>query len=95
MQDNGHEYFADGVNKKWTPRYYENLGMAHDCLMRCKDCQKLVPYSAITKIGCCDGCGNKRFTEITLLTEVEMEAVKTMDFPYKEQFIKEFAGVEL
>lgn len=76
--------------------YYEDLGRAHDYLMRCKDCQELVPYVTITKIGCCDRCGNKRFTEITLLTEREMEAIATgvIDFPDREKFMAEFHSIE-
>lgn len=76
-------------------RYYVAEGRAHDYLMRCKDCQKLVTFAVITKLGSCDGCGNKRFTEITLMTEDEMNSLTdgTIDFPDKDQFLAEFAGV--
>ncbi len=77
-------------------RYYVAEGRAHDYLMRCKDCQALVTYAVITKLGCCDKCGNKRFVEITLLTEAEMAKLTSgeIDFPQKDQFLAEFAGVD-
>ncbi len=78
------------------PRYYEDLGQAHDDLMRCKDCQALVTFQVITKLGMCNQCGNKRFTEITLLTEKEMEDIASgaIDFPHRDKFIAEFHGVD-
>ncbi len=77
-------------------RYYVDEGKGHDDLLRCKDCQGLVLFTAIQKLGCCDKCGNKRFTEITLMTETEMEAITKgeIDFPGREQFLAEFKGVE-
>ncbi len=77
------------------PRYYEDLGRSHDYLMRCKDCQGLVTFEAIAKLGCCDKCGNKRFAEITLLTEKDMEAIASgeIDFPDRDKFMAEFKGV--
>ena len=76
--------------------YYEELGRAHDYLMRCKDCQALVTFQVITQIGCCDKCGNKKFIEITLLQESEMEAIAKgdIDFPDRDKFMAEFHGVE-
>ena len=78
------------------PRYYDDLGRGHDLLLRCKDCQALVVYAVITKLGCCDKCGNKRFTEITLLKEEEMRMIESgeIDFPDREKFLAEFQGVE-
>ncbi len=77
------------------PRYYEDLGQAHDDLLRCKDCQKLVTMKAIAKLGMCDGCGNKRFTEITLLQQEEMDKIVSgeIDFPHRDLFLAEFSGV--
>lgn len=76
-------------------RYYTDLGRAHDCLLRCKDCQSLVTYATIQSIGACQTCGNKRFSEITLLSETEMEAIAngTIDFPDRDKFMAEFHGV--
>lgn len=75
--------------------YYEDLGRAHDCLLRCKDCKALVTYQTITKLGSCDKCGNKRFVEITLLSEQEMADIQSgvIDFPARDKFLKEFTPV--
>lgn len=75
--------------------YYENLGRGHDDLLRCKDCQKLVTFATIQKLGMCDGCGNKRFLEIKLLTEQEMSDVVSgvIDFDGRVQFLSEFSAV--
>lgn len=75
--------------------YYVALGRAHDYLLRCKDCQALVTFDAIKKLGCCDKCGNKRFTEINLLSEKEQAAIQSgeIDFPDREQFLAEFKAV--
>lgn len=79
-----------------VPRYYEALGRSHDYLMRCKDCQKLVTFDAIKKLGCCDKCGNRRFAEITLLNDEEQAAIRSgaISFPDSELFLKEFSVVE-
>lgn len=78
------------------PNYYEELGQAHDDLLRCKDCQSLVTFNTIKRIGSCDKCGNKRFTEITLLTQAEMDLIQSgaIDFPHRDKFLAEFSGVE-
>ena len=76
-------------------RYYVDEGRAHDELLRCKDCQSLVTYATITKLGCCGKCGNKRFVEITLLNDKEMADIQSgaIDFPYRDQFLAEFSAV--
>ncbi len=76
-------------------RYYVDHGAGHDDLMRCKDCQALVVMESIKKLGCCEKCGNKRFMEITILTEKEMEGIAngTIDFPYRAEFMAEFKSV--
>ena len=76
--------------------YYVDEGKSHDDLLRCKDCQALVTFQVITKLGMCDQCGNKRFTEITLLTEREMEDIASgkIDFPSRDKFMAEFVNVE-
>lgn len=85
------EYGSSGRQE----RYYVAEGRGHDNLLRCKDCQGLVTFEVIGKMGCCDKCGNKRFNEITMLTGEEMASIQdgTIDFPDREKFIKEFAGV--
>ena len=77
-------------------RYYVDEGRGHDYLLRCKDCQKLVTFEKITKLGGCDKCGNKRFTEITLLSEQERADITTgvITFPDSELFLAEFSAIE-
>lgn len=96
--DNTRGLTNEELNMKMErPAYYEDLGRGHDNILRCKDCQKLVTYEVITKIGMCDGCGNRKFTEIKLLNEKEMEEIKSgaIDFPDRDRFLAEFAGVEV
>jgi hypothetical protein len=78
-------------------RYYNAIGRGHDMLLRCKDCQALVPFTMIQKLGCCGTCGNRRFTEITTLSEAEMADIVSghIEFQDRDAFIKEFSGVEL
>ena len=77
-------------------RYYEELGRGHDDLLRCKDCQALVTFATIQKLGMCGKCGNKRFTEITLLSEQEEAAIRTGEITFQDsdKFLAEFSGVE-
>ncbi len=77
-------------------RYYEELGRAHDYLLRCKDCRALVTFHTIQKFGVCHQCGNRRFTEITILSEQEMTDLTTgkIDFPDRELFLREFSAVD-
>lgn len=78
------------------PRYYEALNEGHDWLLRCKDCQALIVMEHIKKYGACSKCGNKRFSEITLLTEEEMARITSgeLAFPHSAEFLAEFQGVE-
>lgn len=77
--------------EKVENRYYVALGTAHDELLRCKDCKKLVTFESLKKIGCCS-CGNRRVTEITLLTSAEYEDIKSgkIAFPHSAEFLAEF-----
>ena len=77
-------------------RYYVDEGRGHDYLLRCKDCQALVTFTAIQKTGGCDKCGNKRFAEITGLTDEEMSSIRSgvIDFPDRELFMAEFTAME-
>ncbi len=94
------EKLLDQVSESFMkrPRYYEDLGRAHDEIMRCKDCQELALMTAITKLGMCPHCGNKRFAEITLLKQEEMDKIVSgeLDFPDRDKFLAEFPqGVEV
>ena len=95
MDEKQLDHIADSYMKR--PRYYEDLGQAHDNLMRCKDCLGLVTYATITKLGMCDKCGNKRFSEITLLSQEEHDDIASgkIDFEWREKFLAEFPqGIE-
>lgn len=78
------------------PRYYEALGRAHDYLLRCKDCQELVVYSTITKLGSCV-CGCKKFNEITTLKEEELKRIQDGELAFEDsdKFLAEFEAVDL
>lgn len=76
-------------------RYYVGLGRACDWLLRCKDCRSLVTSTDIKKRGSC-ACGNRRFSEITMLSEHEHAEIVAgrIDFPHREDFLREFAPCE-
>lgn len=71
-------------------RYYHALNRACDFIVRCKDCKALITLAFIHQVGTCE-CGNKRFTEIVTLSDDEIARVRTMDFPYRDQFLAEFS----
>jgi hypothetical protein len=76
--------------------YYVGMGQGHDNILRCKDCQALVTIETIQLRGMCDKCGNGKFGEIRLLNQEEMDNIRSgkIDFPARERFLAEFAGVE-
>lgn len=87
----------NNLEQKCEQRYYADMGRGHDYLLRCKDCQALVTFVVISKIGSCSKCGNKRFTEITVLSEEEMAGIQSgeISFPDSAAFLDEFKAVEL
>ena len=74
------------------PRYYEDLGRAHDDLVRCKDCRSLVTFAVVKKLGACNKCGNKRFNEIITLSVREWLKIKfgVIKFANSDLFLGEF-----
>lgn len=87
------------VEKMDRPHYFEDLGFGHDHLLRCKDCQTLVTYQTITKIGMCPGdethaCGNRRFALIQNLNQKEWDDIVSgkIDFEYRDLFLAEFSA---
>ena len=76
-------------NRKKT--YLEEKGLGHDSILRCGKCQKLLLMEDIKKNGQCHFCGSSKMNEVRVLNEVEKEEVEKMDFPYKEEFLGEFA----
>lgn len=86
-----------GVQPGRESRYYTALGRATDYILRCKDCKAIVPIADIRRYGACPGngttaCGNKRFSEITAISETEKAALEAMDFPCKAEFLAEFSA---
>lgn len=72
-------------------RYYTDEGRGCDHILRCKDCQRIVTTVDIHRLGSCT-CGNRRFSEITLLSEQEMADIRSgvLDFPSRDKFLAEF-----
>lgn len=76
-------------------RYYTDLGLGCDALLRCKDCRSLVTKDTLTRLGSC-ACGCRRVVEITTLTEDEMAQIQSgaIDFPHRDLFLAEFSASE-
>ncbi len=93
MDEKQLDHISESYMKR--PRYYEDLGQAHDNILRCKDCMHIVSYTTITTLGSCDKCGNKRFSEIVLLSQEEHDDIVSgkIDFEYRDKFLAEFNGV--
>jgi len=72
--------------------YYVALGRGADYLLRCRDCQRLVPTAQVITRGFCR-CGSKRYLEVRTLTWWEWLKIRLglLDFPYRAEFLKEFA----
>lgn len=81
------------VPGKHTPAYYEKYGQAHDDILRCEGCRRLVTYVDITKHGSCPRCGHRRMCEIQSLTLPEWLRIRLglLSFPHREEFLKEFS----
>lgn len=72
--------------------YYEELGSATDWIVRCHDCKKLQTAAQLQEYGTCE-CGNRKVEEVRTLDDTEMADIQSgrIDFPYREEFLKEFA----
>ena len=76
--------------------YYVALNRACDALVRCNDCRALVTCEQITRNkGVTPCCSTRKVREIRSLTAWEWLKVRLgiIDFPYRAEFLKEFAGV--
>lgn len=76
-------------------RYYYALGLQHDDILRCKDCQSLVTHADLKRIGSCK-CGNRRVAEVTTLSDNEREQIVSgvITFPNSDKFLAEFSLVQ-
>ena len=81
------------THKVPSRRYYQDLGRAHDHLLRCKDCRRLITYGVLALEGSCPSCGNRKVTEITGLTLWEWLKIRLgfIRFEDRDAFLKEFS----
>ena len=61
-----------------------------DPVLRCDSCQALVRRATLHKLGCCDGCGNKRVRNVDVFNLKEKEQMEKWGF---EDFLKNFEVV--
>lgn len=76
--------------------YYVKLGIGHDHLLRCKDCHRLVTHENVITVGGCRYCGCRRLVQISTLSVWEWLKIRlrVIDFPYRKEFLQEFARVK-
>lgn len=84
----------EGLNNTQKPgdsRYYEDHGLAHDGVFRCKECKRLNTIDTIQESGACV-CGHRRMTEVTSLSGWEWLQIRlgVIDFPLRKEFLAEF-----
>lgn len=83
------------INKPTVARpYYEALDKGCDALVRCAECRELVTHAAIVaNQGTTPCCGSRRVREIRVLKQHEWDQIVSgaIDFPYRAEFLKEFA----
>ena len=74
--------------------YYEDLDKACDAIVRCNDCMGLVTHAnLIANRGLTPCCGTRRVREIRTLKQDEWDQISqgVIDFPYRAEFLREFA----
>lgn len=74
--------------------YYEDLNRACDAIVRCNDCRRLVTHAQLTSHqGTTPCCGTRRVKEIRTLSLWEWLRIRVglLDFPYRKEFLQEFA----
>lgn len=74
------------------PHYYEALGKAHDDVLRCHDCKRLVVHRALATLGACPHCGNRRVTQVVALGAWEWIRIRLglLNFDHRQEFLAEF-----
>jgi DNA-directed RNA polymerase subunit RPC12/RpoP len=63
-----------------------------DPVVRCSSCGVLLLHDTIQKYGCCKKCGNRRVTNVRIMTDKEMQSLKAKGG--MEDFIAIFEGVD-
>lgn len=73
--------------------YYVDLDKGCDALVRCHDCRRLVTHATFVKHHACPRCGTRKVTEVRTMSCWEWLRVRVglLDFPYRKEFLKEFA----
>ena len=74
--------------------YYEAHDKAHDDLLRCHDCNRLVVYAAVmANKGTTPCCATRRMREVRALSIWEWIKIRlgVIDFAYRKEFLAEFA----
>jgi len=61
-----------------------------DPVLRCDSCQKLVRVDSLHRLGCCDGCGNKRVRALLVFSEEEKDQIEAWGY---RDFLKAFEEV--
>lgn len=61
-----------------------------DPVLRCQTCQMLVKHETLKKLGKCTKCGNKRFGNIQIMDEKELEQIKEWGFT---ELAEQFEGI--
>jgi hypothetical protein len=91
--------FLAAMHRRRVPPYYERLKLpfAHDMLLRCDDCRRLVVYPEMqANQGTTPCCGTRKVREVRHLKFFEWLRVRTglLDFPYRKEFLAEFGRVK-
>ena len=73
--------------------YYEAMGDAHDDLLRCNDCKRLVVCTTLRARGGCPHCGTRRVVEVRSLSVWEWLRIRLglLQFAHRQAFLREFS----
>lgn len=74
-------------------RYYNTTDRAHDDVLRCNECKKLVTHQQIKQHGKTACCGTRRLTEVTALSLWEYLRIRLGLVPMRDRaaFLAEFS----
>lgn len=72
---------------------YDKDGPFNDPIVRCASCQKIILRETIRDAGMCPVCGNRRVTNVLLLSEEEMANLKTRNID--PDFLELFEGRDI
>lgn len=81
------------VPPAYKNNYYVDHGKAHDDIVRCADCQRLLTCARINACGGCPKCGSRRVKEIRTLSVWEWLQVKLglIKMEHRDEFLREFS----